>query len=55
MAKGEADACFGPGGTSTLRYDPQGKSDAAMLLTVPVELPADLDLDVMLGATESPA
>jgi hypothetical protein len=29
----------GTGGTSTLRYDPQGKSYAAMLLTLPVEVP----------------
>jgi hypothetical protein len=28
----------GTGGTSTLRYDPQGKSYAAMLLTLPVEV-----------------
>jgi hypothetical protein len=43
----------GSGGTSTLRYDPQGKSYAAVLLTVPVEVPADWDLDAMLGARES--
>jgi hypothetical protein len=30
----------GTGGTSTLRYDPQGKSYAAMLLTLPVTVPA---------------
>jgi len=30
----------GTGGTSTLRYDPQGKSYAAMLLTLPVQVPA---------------
>ncbi len=30
----------GTGGTSTLRYDPQGKSYAAMLLTMPVTVPA---------------
>jgi hypothetical protein len=29
----------GKGGTSTLRYDPQGKSYAAMLLTMPVQMP----------------
>jgi hypothetical protein len=33
----------GSGGTSTLRYDPQGKSYAAMLLTIPVTVPADVD------------
>jgi hypothetical protein len=32
----------GSGGTSTLRYDPQGKSYAAMLLTIPVTVPADV-------------
>jgi hypothetical protein len=30
----------GTGGTSTLRYDPQGKSYGAMLLSMPVEVPA---------------
>ncbi|MCP3992184.1 MAG: DUF1446 domain-containing protein [Actinomycetia bacterium] len=30
----------GAGGTSTLRYDPQGKSYAAMLLSLPVTVPA---------------
>jgi hypothetical protein len=33
----------GQGGTSTLRYDPQGKSYGAMLLTLPVVVPADWD------------
>jgi hypothetical protein len=42
----------GSGGTSTLRYDPQGKSYAAMLLTLPVEVPAAWDLDAMLGDRE---
>jgi hypothetical protein len=37
----------GSGGTSTLRYDPQGKSYAAMLLTVLIRVPADWDLDAM--------
>jgi hypothetical protein len=32
----------GTGGTSTLRYDPQGKSYAAMLLALPVQVPAGL-------------
>ena len=31
----------GSGGTSTLRFDPQGKSYAAMLLTLPVTVPAE--------------
>jgi hypothetical protein len=33
----------GAGGTSTLRYDPQAKSYAAMLLTLPVTVPPELD------------
>jgi hypothetical protein len=33
------DVLGGTGGTSTLRYDPQGKSYAAMLLSLPVVLP----------------
>ncbi len=32
----------GTGGTSTLRYDPQAKSYAAMLLTMPIEIDADV-------------
>lgn len=36
------DVLGGTGGTSTLRYDPQGKSYAAMLLTLPVHLPAEV-------------
>ncbi len=39
----------GSGGTSTLRYDPQGKSYAAMLLTLPVLVPDTWDLDAMLS------
>lgn len=35
----------GTGGTSTLRYDPQGKSFAAMLLTMPVVVPAEWTKD----------
>jgi hypothetical protein len=35
----------GSGGTSTLRYDPQGKSYAAMLLTLPVNVPSSWNLD----------
>ncbi len=34
------DVLGGTGGTSTLRYDPQGKSYAATLLTLPVDVPA---------------
>jgi hypothetical protein len=45
----------GSGGTSTLRYDPQGKSYAAMLLTLPVDVPAEWDLDAMLGVREAVA
>jgi hypothetical protein len=36
-------ALGGKGGTSTLRYDPQGKSFAAMLLELPVVVPANWD------------
>jgi hypothetical protein len=32
----------GTGGTSTLRYDPQAKSYAAMLLTMPIDVDADV-------------
>ncbi|ODU07619.1 MAG: hypothetical protein ABS81_00490 [Pseudonocardia sp. SCN 72-86] len=35
------DVLGGTGGTSTLRYDPQGKSYAAMLLTLPVTVPEE--------------
>ena len=38
------DVLGGAGGTSTLRYDPQGKSYAAMLLTVPIRVPAGWEL-----------
>jgi hypothetical protein len=38
----------GMGGTSTLRYDPQGKSYAAMLLTMPIAVPAEWDHDGLL-------
>ena len=40
----------GTGGTSTLRYDPQGKSYAAMLLTLPVVVPAAWDREGLLAA-----
>jgi len=32
----------GTGGTSTLRYDPQAKSYAAMLLTMPIDIDAEV-------------
>lgn len=35
----------GEGGTSSLRYDPQGKSYAATLLSMPVKVPEDWDID----------
>ena len=38
-------ALGGRGGTSTLRYDPQGKSFGAMLLEIPITVPADWDRD----------
>jgi hypothetical protein len=40
----------GTGGTSTLRYDPQGKSYAAMLLTMPVTIPHAWDREGLLAA-----
>jgi hypothetical protein len=39
----------GAGGTSTLRYDPQGKSYAAMLLTLPVTVPSEWDHEGLLA------
>jgi hypothetical protein len=39
----------GSGGTSTLRYDPQGKSYAAMLLTIPIEVPSSWNLEPTLS------
>jgi hypothetical protein len=41
-------ALGGRGGTSTLRYDPQGKSFGAMLLEVPIEVPAAWDAGGLL-------
>ena len=41
----------GSGGTSSLRYDPQGKSYAAMLLTLPVRVPASWALGAAAGTT----
>lgn len=44
-------ALGGRGGTSTLRYDPQGKSFGAMLLEIPISVPAEWDRDgLMTGA-----
>ncbi|HEX8054994.1 MAG TPA: acyclic terpene utilization AtuA family protein [Thermoleophilaceae bacterium] len=37
-----SDVLGGSGGTSSLRFDPQGKTYAAILLDMPVEVPADL-------------
>lgn len=42
------DVLGGRGGTSTLRYDPQAKSYAAMLLELPVTVPAEWDGDGLL-------
>ena len=39
----------GSGGTSTLRYDPQGKSFAAMLLAMPVRVPMEWDRNGLLS------
>jgi hypothetical protein len=44
-------ALGGRGGTSTLRYDPQGKSFGAMLLEIPIAVPADWDRDGLLAGT----
>lgn len=40
----------GTGGTSTLRYDPQAKTYAAMLLELPVTVPAGWDAEGLFGA-----
>ncbi|MDO8187820.1 acyclic terpene utilization AtuA family protein [Conexibacter sp. JD483] len=50
-------ALGGKGGTSTLRFDPQGKSFAAMLLELPIAVPAEWDRDGRLtrGAAAAPA
>jgi hypothetical protein len=42
-------ALGGRGGTSTLRYDPQGKSFGAMLLEIPIAVPAAWDRDGLLA------
>ena len=44
-------ALGGTGGTSTLRYDPQGKSFAAMLLELPIVVPAEWELDLLHAAS----
>ena len=44
------DVLGGAGGTSSLRYDPQGKSYAAMLLTMPVAVPAAWESSGLLAA-----
>jgi hypothetical protein len=41
----------GSGGTSTLRYDPQGKSYGAMLLTLPIKVPRTWDLEPVSPAS----
>ena len=41
-------ALGGHGGTSTLRYDPQGKSFGSMLLGIAIEVPAAWDRDGLL-------
>lgn len=43
------DVLGGRGGNSTLRYDPQGKSYAAMLLGLPVTIPIDWDRNGLLA------
>jgi hypothetical protein len=43
----------GQGGTSTLRYDPQGKSYGAMLLTLPVVVPAGWDHEGRLTSNDA--
>lgn len=45
----------GTGGTSTLRYDPQGKSFAAMLLAMSVRVPASWDHDGLLNSVDGAA
>jgi hypothetical protein len=43
------DVLGGAGGTSSLRWDPQGKSYAAILLDLPVTVPAEWERDGWLG------
>jgi hypothetical protein len=49
------DVLGGCGGTSTLRYDPQGKSYAAMLLASPVRVPGQWVRDGLVGSPEAAA
>jgi Acyclic terpene utilisation family protein AtuA len=44
-------ALGGRGGTSTLRYDPQGKSFGAMLLEIPIAVPAEWDGNGLLAGS----
>jgi hypothetical protein len=43
------DVLGGAGGTSSLRFDPQGKSYAAILLDLPVAVPAAWEAEGLLG------
>jgi hypothetical protein len=43
------DVLGGAGGTSSLRFDPQGKSYAAILLDLPVSVPSAWERDGLLG------
>jgi hypothetical protein len=45
----------GTGGTSTLRFDPQGKSYAAMLLTLPVNVPVRWEREGVLAGNQAVA
>jgi hypothetical protein len=49
------DVLGGAGGTSSLRYDPQGKSYAAILLGLPVTVPAAWERDGLLGPVPAEA
>jgi hypothetical protein len=49
------DVLGGRGGTSTLRYDPQGKSYAAMLLAAPVRVPQQWVRDGLVVSPEATA
>lgn len=49
------ERALGGGGTASLRYDPQGKAYAQMLLDLPVHVPADwVDADGRLHDTRGP-
>ncbi|MGE0067230.1 MAG: acyclic terpene utilization AtuA family protein [Solirubrobacterales bacterium] len=45
------DVLGGHGGTSTLRFDPQGKAYAAMLLTLPIAIPRGWEHERLLWGT----